>query len=177
MVLTFIFVVAWQYIQEKNDALTLEHALDKPSTMNIESIIFKNNERIPAQYTCDGSNINPSLTISGVPAEAKSLALIMNDPDSPTGTWVHWTVWNMDPMLKTIDENTVPKGVEGKTSFGASGYGGPCPGSGEHHYHFKLYALDTILDLPAGSTLQVLETAMKGHTLAFAELIGLYKRT
>ncbi len=144
--------------------------------MKIESTAFEHNRNIPAKYTCDDKNINPALTISGVPEGTKSLALIMDDPDAPAGIWVHWTLWNMDPTLKEITENSMKEGIEGMTSFGKSGYGGPCPHSGTHHYFFKLYALDTILSIPETSNQEALEKAMEGHILASAELVGLYSR-
>lgn len=144
--------------------------------MKIESTAFEDNRNIPAKYTCDDKNINPALIISDVPESAKSLVLVMDDPDAPAGTWVHWTLWNMDPALKEITESSVPKGIEGVTSFGKSGYGGPCPHSGTHHYFFKLYALDTMLSIPESSDKEALEKAIEGHILAFAELIGLYSR-
>ncbi len=146
--------------------------------MIIESTSFKNNEMIPAKYTCDAENIVPPLTFSGVSQEAKSLVLIVDDPDAPVGTWVHWTVWNIDPKTAEIPENSVPVGaVEGVTDFGVPGYGGPCPPSGIHRYFFKLYALDTTLDLDTSSTAGDIMDAMEGHILANAELIGLYKRS
>jgi len=145
--------------------------------MTISTPAFKNGENIPAKYTCDGDNINPLLEISGVPAGAKSLVLIMDDPDSPSGTWLHWLVWNIDPATTEIPENSVPAGaVQGATSFGDIGYGGPCPHSGEHRYFFRLYALDFGLDLPAGTERPDLERAIAGHILAQAELMGTYRR-
>lgn len=175
-ILAVILLVAILFVTHRSTEEKPPQVLNTSVHMKIESSNFKNNESIPSKHTCDGSDINPLLTISGTPTEAKSLALIMDDPDSPSGTWVHWTIWNMDPTLTTIDEKTTPKGVEGTTSFNTLGYGGPCPGSGTHHYHFKLYAMDTMLDLPAGATKDELETAMEGHVLAFSDLIGLYKR-
>lgn len=149
--------------------------------MKITSTAFQHNGNIPPRYTCDGENINPPLTINDVPAQAKSLVLIVDDPDAPMGTWVHWTVWNIDPAITEISENSLPKGtyeaaVEGITSFGKTGYGGPCPPSGTHRYFFKLYALDILLDLPSSAKSADIEKATSGHILASAELIGLYKR-
>ncbi len=145
--------------------------------MKISSPAFEANQTIPSKYTCDGENINPPLQIYDVPAGAKSLVLISDDPDAPMGTWVHWTVWNILPETKEIGENSAPVGaVEGMTSFGNNGYGGPCPPSGTHRYFFKLYALDTILDLPQFAKAADVEKAMVGHILDKAELIGLYKR-
>jgi Raf kinase inhibitor-like YbhB/YbcL family protein len=145
--------------------------------MTILTPVFKNGGKIPSQYTCDGDNINPLLEISDVPAEAKSLALIMDDPDSPSGAWLHWSVWNIDPKTAQIPENSVPAGaVQGPTSFGEAGYGGPCPHSGTHRYFFRLYALDSELNLPAGTGRSDLERALSGHILAQAELMGTYRR-
>lgn len=145
--------------------------------MKITSSAFENSDSIPAKYTCDGNDINPPLIFSDIPENAQSLVLIMDDPDAPMGTWVHWIVWNIDPGARGIPENSVPKGsIEGKTSWGRSGYGGPCPPSGTHHYFFKLYALDTQLDLSSDADKPQLEQAMQGHILAQAELIGPYQR-
>jgi len=145
--------------------------------MKISSPTFEANQTIPSKYTCDGENINPPFQIFDVPAGAKSLVLISDDPDAPMGTWVHWTIWNIPPETKEIGKNSAPIGVvEGMTSFGKKGYGGPCPPSGTHRYFFKLYALDSILDLPISAKAADIEKAMKGHILDKTELIGLYKR-
>jgi len=146
------------------------------TSMRIESPAFEHNRNISAKYTCDDKNINPPLTISGVPNDAKSLVLIVDDPDAPMGIWVHWTLWNMDPALTEIAEDSVPEGIEGVTSYDKPGYGGPCPPSGTHRYFFKLYALDVLLSIPETSNKEALEKAMQGHTLASAELVGLYSR-
>ncbi len=145
--------------------------------MKIQSPAFEHNQTIPPKYTCDGEDINPLLAISDVPENAKSLALIVDDPDAPMGTWVHWIVWNIDPATTEIAENSVPTGaVEGKTSWNRLGYGGPCPPSGTHRYFFKLYALDTTLDLPPGADKFQLESVMKNRIVDQTELIGLYSR-
>src|SRR3989338_900721 len=147
------------------------------SNMLIASAAFERNSSIPKKNTCVGENVNPPLTFSGVPENAKSLSLIMDDPDAPRGTWVHWTMWNIDPSTINISVGSVPAGaVEGTTSSGKSGYGGPCPPSGTHHYYFKLYALDTTLNLNKSLEKQGLESAMEGHVLGQAELVGLYSR-
>ncbi|MBI2551718.1 YbhB/YbcL family Raf kinase inhibitor-like protein [Candidatus Uhrbacteria bacterium] len=146
-------------------------------SMRIESPAFGQNERIPKKYTCDGEDVNPPLTIADVPEGTKSLALIHDDPDATDGTWVHWTVWNITPDTRALEEGKVPQGaMEGTQSWGRTGYGGPCPPSGAHRYFFKLYALDATLDLPASTDAQGLTSAMEGHILAQAELIGLYER-
>lgn len=145
--------------------------------MKISSPAFEANQIIPSKYTCDGENISPPLQITDIPANAKSLVLITDDPDAPAGTWTHWTVWNILPETKEIGENSAPIGaVEGVTSFGSKGYGGPCPPSGTHRYFFKLYALDKILDLPPSAKDSDIEKAMAGHILDKAEVVGLYKR-
>src|SRR3989344_9124275 len=145
--------------------------------MRLTSPSFNNNQNIPAKYTCDGEDVNPSLIISDVPAAAKSLALIMDDPDAPRGDWVHWLVWNIKPEIAKIAENRVPLGAtKGLTDFGQTGWGGPCPGSGQHHYQFKLYALDTELNLESSAKKRDLENTMTGHILAQTVLVGLYQR-
>jgi hypothetical protein len=140
----------------------------------VTSLSFSQNGMIPSKFTCDGDGISPSLHIDNIPDKTISLALIVDDPDAPHGTFTHWVAWNIDPA-GDIAENTKP-GEQGKNGFGKTGYGGPCPPSGTHHYHFKVYALDIKLKLPAHSDRSSLEHAMKGHVLAEGELIGLYKK-
>lgn len=144
--------------------------------MKITSLAFSNGGEIPSEFTCDSSDVSPPLTISDVPSNAKSLVLIMDDPDAPVGTWDHWVVFNISPATKEISKGTEPKGTGGRNSWGRTGYGGPCPPSGTHRYFFKLYALDATLSLPEGSAKKDLEKAMQGHILAQAQLVGLYKR-
>ncbi len=145
--------------------------------MKVSSAMFEHNSYIPSKYTCDGQNINPPLSIRDVPAETKSLVLIMDDPDAPIKTWLHWTVWNIDPATSEVPENSCPdNSIECVTSFGRTGYGGPCPPSGTHRYFFKLYALDRMLDLSFKAGLTEIEKSMEGHIIEKAELIGLYKR-
>ena len=144
----------------------------------LTSPAFSHGMQIPSKYTCDGENINPHLVIHGVPEKAKSLALVMEDPDAPGGLWVHWVAWDIPPDTREIREHTVPFGTgEGLNSWGESGYGGPCPPSGTHRYFFRLYALDTKLHLPDDSAKEKLATAMEGHIVATAELMGTYFRT
>jgi hypothetical protein len=150
--------------------------------MKITSPAFKEGAMIPARYTADGQDISPPLKIEGVPAEAKSIAMISDDPDAPVGTWVHWVVWNLSPEKTEIPEampsaGQLPDGTrQGTTDFGRTGYGGPAPPSGTHRYYFKVYALDTMLQLRAGATKSELETAMRGHILAESQLMGRYQR-
>lgn len=150
--------------------------------MKIESSVFKEGNSIPDKYTCDGNDVSPPLSFSGIPDGIKSLALICDDPDAPAGTWVHWVLFNLPPNTNDLPE-AVP--IEKKLSIGAKqgtndfrtiGYGGPCPPSGTHRYYFKLYALDRMIDLEAGATKWQLTQAMKGHVIAEAQLMGTYKR-
>jgi hypothetical protein len=144
--------------------------------MKIESSEFKHGEAIPPVFTCQGDDKSPPLKISDVPAEAKSLVLIVDDPDAPGGTWVHWLVWNIPPDTGVFDQNHVPNGAEqGKNSWGRAGYGGPCPPSGTHRYFFKLYALDDMLPL-SSADVQQLEKAMKPHIIEQCELMGTYRK-
>ncbi|HEX5168245.1 MAG TPA: YbhB/YbcL family Raf kinase inhibitor-like protein, partial [Cyclobacteriaceae bacterium] len=142
--------------------------------LKISSPAFRSGEFIPGKFTCQGQDVNPPIQIEGIPQETKSLALIVDDPDAPGGTWVHWVVWNI-PMIESISENSVP-GEEGWNDFRRTGWGGPCPPSGAHRYFFKVFALDTTLKLPTTTTKRQLEDAMKGHVLAKGELIGKYKK-
>ena len=145
--------------------------------MKLESPAFLNNQNIPAKYTCDGENISPPLKILDVPEGAKSLALIVDDPDASSGSWLHWMLWNISPTTTQIAEVSIPEGaVEGLTDFGKTGYGGPCPPSNTHRYFFKLFALDTMLELSDSAKLQELEQAMQEHIIEQAELIGFYAR-
>jgi len=145
--------------------------------MKISSAAFENNSFIPSKYTCEGQEINPPLEFRDVPEDTKSLVLIVDDPDAPMKTWVHWTIWNIDAKTTQILQNSCPKGaVEGITSFGRTGYGGPCPPSGTHRYFFKLFALDKMLDLSPNSHVRDIESTIEGHIIRKAELIGLYKK-
>ena len=143
--------------------------------MKIFSPAFQHNQTIPSKFTCEGEDLNPALVISDVPAGAKTLALIVDDPDAPMGMWVHWVVYNIPPTLPQISENSIP-GKQGMNDFGRLTFGGPCPPSGEHRYFFKLYALDAALNLKEGVTKKQLEEAMQGHILSKAELVGLYRK-
>lgn len=152
--------------------------------MKLTSPAFTDGGKIPSKYTCDGQNINPPLTFSNVPEDAKSLVLIMDDPDIPNfvkdkfgiKVWDHWVVFNIPPTTKEVMEGKNPPGKLGKNTGGKNAYGGPCPPDREHRYFFKLYALDTHLDLPEGSTAAEVENAMKNHLLAEAKLMGKYER-
>jgi len=146
-------------------------------SMKLTSPAFSADSEIPSKYTCDGMDISPPLIIDGVPAGAKSLVLIVDDPDAPVGDWVHWLVWNIKPDTKEIAENSLPAGaVQGTTDFGKPGWGGPCPPFGIHHYQFKLYALDAELSLSQSTKKADLEKAVSPHTIDSTLLVGLYQR-
>jgi Raf kinase inhibitor-like protein, YbhB/YbcL family len=144
--------------------------------MKVTSSAFQQGANIPSKFSCDGSNASPPLQISDVPAEAKSLVLIVDDPDAPSGLFTHWAVWNISPQTRAIAEGSAPKGVHGTNDFGKSGYGSPCPPSGAHRYYFKIFALDRDLDLPVGAKRGQLDAAMKGHVVGQGELMGRYSR-
>lgn len=144
--------------------------------MKITSSAFQEGGNIPSKFTCDGGDRSPPLQIAEIPSSAKSLALIVDDPDAPSGLFTHWIVWNISPQTNGIAEGTAPKGVQGTSDFGKSGYGGPCPPSGTHRYYFKVFALDRELNLPSDSKRNQLDAAIKGHVVAQGELMGRYSR-
>jgi hypothetical protein len=144
--------------------------------MKITSSAFQEGANIPSKFSCDGADTSPPLQISDVPSEAKSLVLIVDDPDAPSGLFTHWAVWNISAQTSSIAEGSTPKGVQGTNDFGKSGYGGPCPPSGTHRYYFKIFALASELDLPFGAKRGQLDAAMKGHVIAQVELMGRYSR-
>lgn len=143
----------------------------------ISSSAFGEGDQIPRRHTCDGENSSPRLSFAGIPGGARSLALIVDDPDAPVGTFDHWVAWGIDPEAGGIDEGeAAPR--EGRNGFGVTGYSGPCPppGHGPHRYFFRLYALDTELDLRPGADRGELERELEGHVLETAELVGRYER-
>lgn len=145
------------------------------SSFSISSPAFTMNQNIPARFTCDGEDISPELIFEGVPEGTKSLALVVDDPDAPRGVWTHWTAWNIPPATSGVKENAVP-GTEGLNSSGGIGYEGPCPPDREHRYVFTLYALDSLLSLPQGSTKEELLLALTPHIIEKTQLIGRYNR-
>lgn len=146
------------------------------ATLTVTSSAFKNNGMIPVKYTCSGANISPDLAISGIPGTAKSLALILHDPDAPMpGGFTHWVMYNIPVSQGNIKEDYAP-GRQGMNGKKENKYTGPCPPSGTHHYHFRVYALDTELRLDADADKKALEKAMEGHIVATGELVGLYKK-
>ncbi len=145
--------------------------------MHIVTPAFIRNGQIPAAYTCDGENLSPPFAFSGIPEGAQSLALIVDDPDAPSGDWVHWIVYNIDPSVTDVSKGTVPPGgTEGMGSDGNAAYGGPCPPSGSHRYFFRLYALDTALEFGERPDKASLLRAMEGHILAEDAIMGKYAR-
>ena len=148
--------------------------IEGDEAMKLISSSFENNGSIPAKFTCQGEDVNPQLIIEDIPDGTKSLVLIVDDPDAPMGTWVHWVVYDIAPISQ-IDEDSIP-GKQGINDFRKQNYGGPCPPSGIHRYFFKIYALDEELGLEEGVLKEDLEDAMQGHILDKAELIGLCKK-
>lgn len=145
--------------------------------MKITSPTIKEGSAIPKKYSGDGGDMSPPLHFEGVPSGAKSLALLVDDPDAPKGTFNHWVVYNIDPKTQDFREGSVPViAAQGRNDFDEMAYRGPKPPSGEHHYHFKLFALDTMLNMPAHPRHTDVEQAMKGHVLDKAEFVALYAR-
>lgn len=171
-----LLAAALTFLMAKNGAKPLGLEDFGTGTMRLESAAFGQNAPIPARYTCQGENVSPPLSIEGVPENAKSLALVMDDPDAPIGTFVHWTVWNVAPRGE-FKEGSVPGGaVEGANGAGKQGYAGPCPPAGTHRYFFKLYALDATLQLPPNAGVRELESAMEGKIVGRAALVGIYRK-
>ena len=152
-------------------------------TLSLTSPAFQGGSAIPRKYTCNGENVSPPLTWDRTPGETRSLALIVDDPDAPGKTWVHWVLFNLPPGTARLDEgipkkDRLPNGaVQGRNDFGDTGYGGPCPPKGSHRYFFRLYALDRQLDLTSSATKADALKAMQGHILAQGELMGTYAQT
>lgn len=146
-------------------------------TMEFKSDAFANGQSIPMKYTCTGNNVSPALTWNNAPSGTQSFALIVDDPDAPAGTWVHWVLYNIPAGTTELPESADPSSFSaGKNSAGHMSYDGPCPPSGTHRYFFKLYALDSTLSLSPGATKEQLLDAMKGHILAQGELMGTFSK-
>lgn len=150
--------------------------------IQLTSSAFEEEDLIPSRYTCDGTDISPPLAWEGVPEATQSIAIISDDPDAPMGTWVHWVIYNIPPEKTGLSESipndeTLADGTrQGISSFGETGYGGPCPPSGTHRYYFKIYALDRKIDVVPIMDKDTIEEAMQGHILAQGQLMGRYKR-
>lgn len=156
-------------------SLVLLASCDTTDGLNVTSPAFKHDELIPIKYSCEGIDVNPEINITSVPEEAKSLALIMHDPDAPMeGGFTHWVMWNIPVKGKIPEAYTGAQ--QGVNTSGGSGYVGMCPPEGKHHYHYYIYALDTELELPSGTSKQQLEAAMEGHILSEGKLTGLYQK-
>jgi len=146
--------------------------------MKITSSAFQEGGEIPSKFSRDGGNVNPPLRFEGTPTSAKSLVLIVDDPDAPVGLFTHWLVWNIDPKTTEISERGVPKGaVQGTNDYPNLGYGGPQPPSGTHRYYFKIFALDQTLDRRSGAKRPELDKAMSGHVIAQGQLMGRYSHS
>ena len=154
---------------------------EKTSEIKVTSVAFKEGQPIPRQYTCDGGNISPPLEWSAVPKTARTIAIIADDPDAPSGTWVHWVLYNLPAenigIVENLPatENLKAGGFQGTNDFGNFGYGGPCPPSGSHRYFFKVYALDAELPLKAGATKAEVGKAIAGHVVSQGQLMGTYR--
>ncbi len=170
-ILTIVFMLAFLY-----------QTIEGGFAMDLKSAAFNGGGMMPAKYTCDGMDVSPPLTWDNAPVGTKSFALICDDPDAPVGTWVHWVCYDIPAGTKSLPENVAKTetlttgGRQGVNDFRKAGYGGPCPPGGVHRYFFKLYALDTLLNLTSGTTKQELLKAMEGHILGEAQLMGKYKR-
>lgn len=168
--------------QSRSPEAPAKQSPDSTSQFSITSGAFKEGQPIPRQYTCDGVNVSPPIEWTGVPKAAKTVAIIVDDPDAPSGTWTHWVLYNLPAdnvgFVENVpaDETLKAGGFQGKNDFGKIGYGGPCPPSGTHRYFFKIYAVDEELPLKGGVTKADLEKALAGHTLAQGQLMGTYQR-
>jgi len=166
--------------QPVNEAIDTHEPIPSPMEFNLTSEVFLEGAPIPSEYTCNGEDVSPPLAWSGAPDNTSSFALIMDDPDAPMGTWVHWVLFNLPGDANALDvglpsEAEFPDGSrQGTNSWGRLGYGGPCPPSGNHRYYFKLYALDTSLVLSESAAKEDVLAAMEGHILMETELMGTY---
>ncbi len=189
MFVSLSFVACKKKELDKRKIASLEEKEGKKMAIKITSLAFADGEMIPRKYTCDGEGISPPLEWESVPENAKSIVLISDDPDAPMGTWVHWVVYDMPSAIKELPENISTEkpllddierlnlfGKQGVHSGGRIGYGPPCPPSGTHRYFFKIYALDTMLNLKPGASKKKVLKAMKGHIIADGQLMGRYKR-
>ncbi len=178
-----LFIWLTSGIHFNAEAKQIVKAMNGNGEIKLVSPAFEAGQQIPAQFTLDGANLSPPLQWGYTPVDCQGFALICDDPDAPMGTWVHWVVYNIPPTVTMLPpgqstQKQLPDGTrQGITSFGKPGYGGPSPPPGKvHHYYFKLYALDSKLNLGPGTTKEELLAAMKGHILAQGQLIGTYSR-
>jgi len=151
-------------------------------SFQVRSPAFAEGQPIPELHSCEGRDISPPLVWTEPPAGTRSLALICDDPDAPGGVWVHWVLYNLPSTTRELPQNVAPEPVlalgerQGRNSWGRIGYGGPCPPSGTHRYFFRLFALDVMLETPAGCSRVEIEAAMRGHVIGHAQLMGTYKK-
>jgi Raf kinase inhibitor-like YbhB/YbcL family protein len=169
-------------VSPSEQPVTEPRAEEPTGAFVIQSTAFKNGDVIPLRYSCDGDDISPPLNWTGVPEDTRSFTLIMEDPDAPGGTWVHWVVFNIPSDTRMVDpgdgtQSDLLEGTRvGNNGWGEAAYGGPCPPTGTHRYIFTLYALDTHLDLSQGASSDVLREAILSHILSSAELMGTFSR-
>jgi len=182
LLLIVVVVAAWILLRRSESRGDMVDAGTVP-VLVVTSSSFTDGGMIPARFTCDGGDVSPQLSFAAPPQGTKSFALIVDDPDAPAGNFVHWVAFNLPVTLRDLPEgaSAMPEilqgAVQGKNDFDKNGYGGPCPpGSKPHHYSFRIYALDTLLALPEGSTKREVAQAATGHVLAEGKLVGLYKR-
>jgi len=179
---TFMIIPIMTLLAACTTATNEPQAQTTDATLQLTSPAFAAEGIIPVQYTCTGKNTSPELNWTGAPEGTKSFALIVNDPDAPVGTWVHWVIFNIPAEMRQLpeafgnDKELADGTRQGRNSSNAFGYQGPCPPSGTHRYYFKLYALDTTLDLAAGAKKDELLSALDSHVLAKAELMGTYSK-
>lgn len=174
--LTIVYIIIALFIRNNAKFPVVPVSLSQ-NTMKVSSSAFSDNSGIPDKYTCIGENVSPGLSIENIPAETKSLALIVEDIDAPSGVFTHWLVWAVDPGSPEFPEALTPSGsLEGKNSFGKIGYGGPCPSSGTHHYIFRVFALNSLIDLSPGSTRKDLENAIEDKIITESRLLGIYSK-
>ena len=177
LVLFFVFMFSKQNQSTVNNEPNSRSSTNKNGGLEITSPAFRNNQSIPARYTCNGRDIHPPLSFAKIPPNTRILVLMAEDPDAPSKPFTHWLAWNLIPNIKLLEEGRLPDGsLEGQNDFGLIGYNGPCPATGTHHYHFKVYALDIPLVLNAGISKEQLDAAIAGHVIEEATLIGTYKK-
>ena len=174
IIILAVVIFAGVLISKNKPADYNNTVMNEQKSMKITSNVFENNGTIPVAYTCNGTEMQPPLVVQDVPKDAKSLALIVFDPDAPNGGFIHWVVWGINPKISVIENGNSASATEGYTGLGKPGWVAPCPPTGIHHYNFSLYALDTALSIPLSSTRTDLLTAMQGHIIDQAVLIGLY---
>jgi len=175
IIIIILAAAGWWLFNQPSAPITIQNTFNMG--LQLTSPAWADGGVIPQTYTCDGEDMSPPLEINNVPVGAKSLALVVDDPDAPSGSFIHWLVWNIKPSAKSLMEGKIPaEASAGSSSFGRVGYGGPCPPEGDHRYIFKLLALNLELDLPASTTIKEFNQAIAGHVIEEATLTGTYRR-